>query len=379
MLVKVSILILSTLNLMTKYIFQADVVRSLAILAVIGIHLVIPITPRPDFFGGSVWWIAFLLNCLFRISVPLFVILSGYLVLGKNPTIKDNISRVVNRILIPLIAYYIIFNLVYAFMAYLRNEEYDYLGIFHNLSKNTHTSLYFLVILLFIQLLNPLWNLLTEFKNELVLKYICYFFLALSASSFIFYYLSLREGEVFSTFTYWMMWVGYYLYGYLVKLKTTWLSKKETMIYSLLFIIGFIITVGFGYMTLWLFHNGLSNLFYIGGQTYADGYLSFSVMLMSLSGFNLLMRGKFVSKLENFSWLRKSIIFLATLSFALYLNHLLVIDTLSKFFGINPDSPLMPNLSSYLIINTLLTFIITIPLVFIIQKIPLIRKIVGIK
>lgn len=364
---------------MTKYIFQADVVRALAIIAVIGIHLVIPITPRPDFFSGTVWWAAFLLNCLFRISVPLFVILSGYLTLGKPTTINDNFRRITQRILIPLIAYYIIFNFAYSLMAHLRMEYYDYAGIFHNLSKNTHTSLYFLVVLFLIQLLNPLWNLLTEPKNEQILKYICYFFLGLGAISYIFYYLSLREGEVFSTFTYWIMWIGYYLYGYIVKLKSEFLTKRETYFYSILFIAGFISTVIFGYLTLWLFHNNLSDLFYIGGQTYADSYLSISVMTMSLSAFNLLMRTRLIQKLEQINWIRKPITFLSVISFALYLNHLLVIDTLSKFFGINPDSPSMPNLTLYIIISACLTFLITIPLVVAIKKIPYLRKIVGIK
>lgn len=364
---------------MTKYIFQADVVRALAILAVVGIHLVIPITPRPDFFGGTVWWGAFLLNCLFRISVPLFVILSGYLVLGKSSTISDNLKRVVQRILIPLIAYYLIFNFAYALMAYLRNEPYDYWGIFHNLSKNTHTSLYFLVVLFFIQLLNPLWNLLTEPKNEAALKYICYFFLILGSVSFIFYYLSLREGEVFSTFTYWIMWIGYYLYGYLIKLKPALLSKSETIFYASIFGIGFISTVIFGYLTLWLFHNNISDLFYIGGQTYADGYLSISVIMMSLGSFNLIMRSRAVEKLESIAWIKKPIAFLAVISFALYLNHLLVIDVLSKFFGITPDSPTMPNLVIYLLTNTFLTFAIAIPLVLVLKKIPYVRKIIGAK
>lgn len=364
---------------MTKYLFQADLVRALAILAVIGIHLVIPITPRPDFFGGTVWWGAFLLNCLFRISVPLFVILSGYLTLGKETTIGSNLNKIVNRILIPLIAYYIIFNFAYALMASLRNEYFDYWGIFHNLSKNTHTSLYFLVVLFFIQLLNPLWNLLTEPKNEIILKFVCYFFLILGAASYVFYYLSLREGDVFSTFTYWVMWIGYYLYGYIVKLKPLALSKTEKIVYPILLLLGFISTVIFGYITLWLFHSGINDLFYIGGQTYADSYLSISVMVMSISAFNLLMRGEWTKKLESISWIRKPIMFLALISFALYLNHLLVIDTLSKFFGITPDSPSMPNLALYMIINTVLTFVITIPLVYTIQKLPVLRKIVGLK
>ncbi|MEO8581433.1 MAG: acyltransferase family protein [Patescibacteria group bacterium] len=362
---------------MKKYLFQADFVRTFAILAVIGVHLVIPITARPDFFGGGLWWLTFLVNCLFRISVPLFILLSGYLTLGKSVTVRQNLSRVTRRLLVPLVAYYIIFTVVYASMAWLRAEPFDYWGIFHNLSKNTHSSLYFLVVLLFIQLLNPLWNLLTEEKNTLVLQYVCTFFFILGAVANIFYYLSLREGEVFSTYTYWLMWVGYYLYGYWVKRKPVLLSSAEKKWYSYLFIIGYIATVAFGYVTLWLFHHHVNELFYIGGQTYADGYLSISVMMMSVSVFNLLMRSEGILKLETYDWIKKPVVFLAGLAFAMYLNHLLVMDVLSKFFGITPDSPSMASLWMYLIIETITAFALTIPLAYLIQKTPVLKKIVG--
>ena len=362
---------------MKKYIFQADVVRCLAILFAIGVHLVTPITARPDFFGGKIWWLTFLLNCLFRIGVPFFVILSGYLTLGKETTIKQNFEKVKKRILIPLVSFYIIFNLVYMLMANLRHEYFDYWGIFHNLSKNTHTTLYFLVVLHFIQLLNPLWNLLTNKENKSLLKYICNFFLILAAVAYVFYYLSLREGEVFSTFTLWIMWLGYYLYGYIVKNKEALMTKKETIFYLIMFMVGYVFTVGGGYITLWLFHNNINSLFYIGGQSYTDAYLSISVMIMAISGFNLLMRNNLTKKIEAFSYLKKPIVFMAGISFALYLTHLLIMDTFSKFFGITPDSSTMPGIGGYLIINTFLTFLFAIPIAFVIRKIPILKKVVG--
>lgn len=362
---------------MKKYIFQADVVRAVAILFAVGVHLVIPITARPDFFGGKIWWLTFLLNCLFRIGVPLFVILSGYLSLGKQVTIEQNSKRIIKRLLIPLVAFYIIFNLVYIRMANLRGEYFDYWGIFHNLSKNTHTTLYFLVVILLIQLLNPIWNLLTKKENKPLLVYVYKFFLILGATAYIFYYLSLREGEVFGTFTYWIMWLGYYLYGYRVKIKPERLTGKEKRFYKFMFIVGYVLTVGWGYIILSLFHSGKSDLFYIGGQSYSDAYLSISVMMMAMSGFNLLMRSGKLKRLENCLYIKKPVVFMAGISFALYLVHLLVMDTLSKFFGVTPDSPSMRGLSGYLITNTFLTFLLAIPLAVVIKKIPLIKKIVG--
>lgn len=40
---------------MSERIFHADATRVLAILGVVGIHLVTPISARPDFFGGKIW------------------------------------------------------------------------------------------------------------------------------------------------------------------------------------------------------------------------------------------------------------------------------------------------------------------------------------
>jgi surface polysaccharide O-acyltransferase-like enzyme len=362
---------------MKTYLFQADFVRAMAILGVVGIHLVIPITARPDFFGGTIWWLTFLINCLLRISVPLFIMLSGYLTLGKSVSIAQNARRLRQRLLIPLVAYYVIFSVAYALMAYLRSEQYDYWGIFHNISKNTHSSLYFLVVLLFIQLLNPIWNILTEKKNLHVFRYACWFFFSLGAVSNIFYYLSLREGEVFSTYTYWMMWIGYYLYGYLVKLRPAQLSSVEVKRFVCWFAFSYVFTVVFGYFTLRFYHHGVSDLFYLGGQTYADGYLSVSVMVMTICMFELLMRGKYISQLARLTVIKKPIILLASLAFAIYLNHLLVIDILSKFFGVTPDSPSMPNLWVYLIVEGTTAFAFTIPLAYLLKLTPVLRKIVG--
>ena len=267
----------------------------------------------------------------------------------------------------PLIVYYVLFNLVYATMAYLRTEPFDYAGIFHNLSKNTHTPLYFLVVLGLVQLLNPIWDLLSTTKNRQVLKYTCKLFLGLAVVAFIFYYLSLREGEVFGTFTYWILWIGYYLYGYLVKTKSPRLDNKERRFYLMSFGLGYVLTVGLGYLTLGLHHTGKSDLFYIGGQTYADGYLSFSVMMMALSLFNLMIRKK--HKLLETGIFKNILKFIAGISFAMYLNHLFILDTMVKFLGVTPDSPGMHGIVGYLLVSTVLTFSLTIVLVYLVKRI----------
>jgi len=232
-------------------------------------------------------------------------------------------------------------------------------------------------VLILLQLLNPLWNVLTEEKNLPILHYVTRFFFILGAAAHLFYYLSLREGEVFNTFTLWFMWLGFYLYGYVVKLKPQALTKKEVSLYTIMFLIGYGITVGLAYITLWLHYNQLSELFIIKEQPYSDSYFSFGVMLMSISSFNLLMRARFIQRLELFTPVKRIISYGAALSFGLYLNHLLVINILDKFFGINADSPSMPNLSIFLLISSVLTLGISVAIVVILRKIPVVKRIIG--
>src|SRR5689334_9684312 len=127
---------------MKKYILNADIIRVLAIFGVVGIHVLTPIYARPDFFGGKFWWITFLLNCLFRASVPLFIMLSGYLVLAKPVTVKENLQRVWKRLLIPLISFYTLIHLFNFMVMKVRGDLYDPATFFHNLSKNTYSYLY---------------------------------------------------------------------------------------------------------------------------------------------------------------------------------------------------------------------------------------------
>ncbi|MCB9812839.1 MAG: acyltransferase family protein [Pseudomonadales bacterium] len=357
------------------YSFNADLVRSIAIIFVVGIHILSPIYARPDFFNGSLWWASYILNVLFRTSVPLFVILSGYLVLGKETSIKQNLVRVRDRILVPLFSFYTIFHIYSYFAAQLRSEPYDYLDYFVNLSKNTYTYLYFLVILAFLYFLLPLFQALFNSNNKKVIKYtIIFFFVNAILGTFV-RYLTLRVGDVFHTFTLWIVWVGYFLFGQWYKKYGVDLSFKKL---TSIFIGGFIFTAIFGYLNTFWHING-NDIFYIGGQTYAEEYLSISVVVMSLALFTLIMKFKIPDSLMKSNLFTKSIQKLAQLSFGIYLIHPIVMDYINKFQGVTADSPSMPNLWIYVLVNASITFGASFILILLIQKIPVLRKIVGLK
>jgi len=364
---------MKSLTTKKKYIFNADLIRVVAILGVVGIHTLNSIYSRPDFFNGSVWWFSYLLNVIFRTSVPMFVILSGYLVLGKKTSIKDNLLRIKSRILIPLISFYSILHIFNFLAAYARKEPYNYLEILINLANSTSSHLYFLVILVFLYFLIPLFQPLFETNNKDKIKTIMMFFFANSILSTFITYFSFRNVNIFNTFTVWILWIGYFLFGQWYKKYNLQISSKAL---AVTFLISYLFTAIFGYLNLYWHYNG-NDIFYIVGRTYAEEYLSIGVVLMSLSLFSLLMRiqpNKLFNNKRFISIIKK----VSLLTYGIYLIHPMVMEYFNKFQGITPDSPTMPNLWFFAFANTAITLIVSSLLIVIIQKIPYLKKIVGI-
>lgn len=69
---------------MLKHSLSADIIRTLAGLGVVAIHVTDYFINYPLLFGGVSWWLANGANSVGRISVPLFIMLSGYLVLDDS-------------------------------------------------------------------------------------------------------------------------------------------------------------------------------------------------------------------------------------------------------------------------------------------------------
>ena len=87
-----------------------DYLRVIAIVAVITIHSTTFFYSKFIEIGQLNWWLANLLNSASRFAVPLFVMISGALLLGRNLTIVEFYKKRAIRLL-PAI---IVWNLFYA-------------------------------------------------------------------------------------------------------------------------------------------------------------------------------------------------------------------------------------------------------------------------
>lgn len=71
------------MNKLKERILNLDVLRIFAGVAVVAIHVSDAFVNYTAIFGGLSWWIANIINSFARISVPLFIVISGSLLIHR--------------------------------------------------------------------------------------------------------------------------------------------------------------------------------------------------------------------------------------------------------------------------------------------------------
>jgi surface polysaccharide O-acyltransferase-like enzyme len=99
----------------TREISYINYLRILAICLVIFLHCVSPFITNAVLYGTRSYWFCLITNEIARTGVPLFFMISGYLLLGSEKTLSigDFYKRRLSRILIPLLFWNIAYYLYY--------------------------------------------------------------------------------------------------------------------------------------------------------------------------------------------------------------------------------------------------------------------------
>ena len=92
-----------------KRIFYYDFLRCFAILSIIACHVFAGIVITKSLFGTGFWFYAVLLNSLRDIGVPLFVVISGALLLNRKQSLVEFAKKRFNRVVIPYLFWMVIF------------------------------------------------------------------------------------------------------------------------------------------------------------------------------------------------------------------------------------------------------------------------------
>ncbi len=307
-----------------------DRLRNLATVMVIGIHVAAPIAHGEGLdFNGSWWWAGNFWNSLTRPAVPLFVMLSGYLLLGKDYPLPDFLKRRFSRVVIPAIFWMLIYSF-YNFMA--KGSPASIGEVLKGLVTGpVHYHLWFIYLIIGLYLVYPIlrpW--VRSATNQDFLYFIVMWSIGTWVAKALYTYAQMPIGIYFELFTnncgYFVM--GYFL-GNRVILRAVNSDKTETTaIPGTLFVINrytpwLLIAIGTAgtmltsYCINTFFWNGHTNVYFYDYLTPNVAISAFGWFLLAKTAFN----SKPLLDIErDFS----------AASFGIYFAHVLVMDFCGK-------------------------------------------------
>ena len=249
-----------------------DICRLIAIFGVILIHISAPVFYDYRTISIDSFLIGNGIDSLARVSVPLFIMLSGALLLGKRQKWGGGSKRV-NRVLFPLIFWSFIYLL---WIAYWTNKPLDFfsgLKLMAEAPVMYHLPFVYMMIgiYLLLPILEVIYTALISDRNFAI-----YFFtLWLLINSITIYYpINVIQHLKLSGF---FGWSGYFILGYYLT-QTEWLLRLSARIYIIIFSLATMCT----FFLSWYF-NALS----LTPNETAFDYLSPNVIVASSAAFLL--------------------------------------------------------------------------------------------
>ena len=340
-----------------KIVYWADLVRVIAIYLVVVVHVSGQLTNVWGKIAEPQWVMADVYGGIARISVPLFFMISGYLLLPRSESLRAFYTRRMPRLVVPFIVWsFIYISLSCAGQPGLCTSDYLLQFI---LLKRSYFHLWFLYSLIGIYFIMPLLRLMIRPETDKkVLWYLIVLWLIFQPVRTLmdqFLHFSLNINAPLST-----GFLPYLILGYL--LGELVLTRTRLILAALLFAVGALVSVVGTYM-----------LTRAAGQFdgYFYDYVTIGVILASAGGFVLLRRLSDLPALSSdrfHSFTR----WVAGGTFGVYLVHVLVLWGLD---WIHVNSFIGFALWSVPLVATLV-FAIAFVIVRILQKIPVVNYII---
>ena len=109
----------------SKRIFYYDVLRAIAIIGIVFCHASISFVSKPNMMNLNYFIISSVFDCFRDFSIPIFVMLSGALLIGKKDTLTDFFKRRLSRLFIPFIFWVVIYA-IYSFIFIRHSIDLNY-------------------------------------------------------------------------------------------------------------------------------------------------------------------------------------------------------------------------------------------------------------
>lgn len=292
--------------------------RTIAVFAVVFLHVAAGVVLGNE-VGSEYWWIGNLYDSAVRWCVPVFVMISGALLLdpNKEEPITTFYKKRISRILMPIIAWSLAYLTWVALKTLLSGREITVADLATRLlSGKPYYHMWFLYMILGLYLFVPFFRMVTRLasKKEILL---------LTGIAFLISATNYAHDEMHSTepglFISWFLsYIPYFFAGYLVRIDDNAYPKA---LLWLAFFASVALTSYGCYMA--------AEKAGLAAGLYFYGYLSITVIPMSISAIYLLKATSAPPQKEN---LAKK---LSALTLGVYLVHPMVLEIMQQLgFGV---------------------------------------------
>jgi len=313
------------------------------------------------------WWSSTIYKSFALPCVPLFVILSGALLLQPSKTnepIRVFLKKRFNRIGLAFLFWSAVY-LVWAFLVTQTPVTFDNVveGALYSLFSGSYYHFWFLYLIAGLYLLTPILRKIVSVKDPKILKYlILLWFIDVAVVPVI----QLVTGYSLNDTVFVVGgFIGYFVLGvYLQRVRI------RSSILCVLFFLSFIFTI----VSTWFMHFHFQSI----GQTYFFfGYLSVNVILASVTMFMLLSRLT-VNWSRNIHPLVNRVVHaIGKNTLPIYMFHLIILETLQRgYLGFNLSLTVM-NPVIGIPVMAVVTLFITFGLILLMKKVPVLRTLIG--
>lgn len=339
-----------------KSIVWVHYLRVIATFGVVLLHSAAPLLYKFNELPKGFWWYANAYDSLVRICVPLFFMISGFLLLGRQEPLPEFFRKRFNKIAVPLLAWSAIYVFWKAFVEH--SDRISFYSLYSIALTPAYYHLWFLYAIIGVYLYVPIMRVLAAHSGRLLLRYyLLLWFVAVAIIPF-----GEKITKIGSRIDLLAIsgYAGFFLLGHcLAKLE---ISKGKALVAGLAFLAAVALTAtGTSYLT--LRSNGEL-------VDYLYGYLSPNVIVMSASFFVLARYVLGQSQVFLNPSALRLVESLSSASFGIYLVHAIFLSALNGgYFGfVLNGSAFHPALS--IPATALIAFIFSYLTVMMIKRIP---------
>jgi surface polysaccharide O-acyltransferase-like enzyme len=344
-----------------EYVYWADLTRVAAMFLVVMIHVSGQLTNAWGQIPDAQWIIADIYGGLARISVPLFFMISGYLLLPRSESLRDFCTKRMTRVLVP----FIVWSLIYLAWFCGGHPGTCTPNLVANLLlvQGTYYHLWFLYVLTSVYLVLPVLRLMVRPEvDKVILWYLIGLWLVfqplLTIANKLWNFQINISAPLATGFA------CYFVLGYL--LGEVALSRPGIIVSMITWISGTLATI-IGTYLMTRASGRFDGFFY--------DFLSLNVILASGAAF-LLLRWAAEGGAFNSPRIHSVTRSLASGTFGIYLIHIIVIEVLGFGIPFLHVNAFMGSASWSIPLVSTLVFLISFFVVKGLQRIPIIKQIV---